>query len=110
MARPRRSRAWWQQTVTEFLASGQSRAAFAARRQIHAETLRHWQGVLARKAPASPRGDGLVLLEVGEAAPAPGPAVLEATVGPAELRFLAGTDARYIGAVVAAIAQAVGRC
>jgi hypothetical protein len=43
------------------------------------------------------------------------PAVVEretltALVGPAELRIVVGTDAQYVGAVVAAIARAAARC
>ncbi len=99
MPRPRHLRAWWRHTVAEFAASGLTAKAFAAQHAVNVATLRWWRGELASEALP-----GLVCVEITQA-PTP-PAVLEARVGPAELRFAAGTDVAYVGALLAAIARA----
>ncbi len=107
MSGQRHNRAWWRKTIAEFNASGLSRFDFAAHRGVHPESVRQWRRkVRDEGAPSA----SLVRVEVAEAAPMAAPALLEAAVGPAELRFAVGTDATYVGAVVAAIARATGRC
>ena len=49
-------------------------------------------------------------VELVETGPVSTPAVFEALVGPAELRFAVGTDTAYVGALVAAIARAARPC
>ena len=107
MSGQRHNRAWWRETIADFSESGLSRCDFAARRGVHPESLRQWRRKIRDEATSS---GALVRVEVTEPAPRIGLPVLEAVVGPAELRFAVGTDATYVGAVVAAIARATGRC
>lgn len=107
MSGQRHSSAWWRKTIAEFTASGLSRYDFAARRGVHPESVRQWRRKF--RDVAQPRA-AMVRVELAEPAPVAAPALLGAVVGPAELRFAVGTDASYVGAVVAAIAQATGRC
>lgn len=46
---PKRTRAEWRELITEFEGSGQSAAAFAARRDIHPDTLRWWRQRLRKE-------------------------------------------------------------
>lgn len=106
--RPRHNRLWWQSTVAEWQRSGTSAEVFVAKRGIHPATLVWWRRKL--KLEAAEPTSGLTLLRVEVAEPAPEAAMLCAVVGPAELRFAAGTDPAYVGALVGAIVRAVQRC
>jgi hypothetical protein len=104
----RHDRVWWQSTVSRWRESGQTSEQFGAANGVHPSTLKWWGGLLRRHEAA--RAPALSLLRVEVA-----PAVVEretltALVGPAELRIVVGTDAQYVGAVVAAIARAAARC
>jgi hypothetical protein len=93
---------WWRKTIADFTASGLSRQDFAKHRGVHPESIRQWHRKLRdASVPA------LVRVELPQATPAVSSAVLEIVVGPAELRFVVGTDTTYVGALVAAIARAV---
>lgn len=124
MSNPRRTRAWWSKTVAEFSVSGLDRQAFARRVGVHPDTLRYWLRELGEAGVRPPSGAAaFVEVELTDAGSAPLPAqavqVPQASdgarsvaivVGPAELRFEVGTEPRYLGALVAAVAQAMGRC
>lgn len=107
MSGQRHTRAWWRKTISEFTSSGMSRFEFAARHGVHPESVRQWRREFRNEAPA---GGALVRVELADPMPVAAPALLEALVGPAELRFAVGTDVTYVGAVVVAIARAAGRC
>ena len=95
---------WWRKTIADFTASGLSREDFAKRRGVHPESIRQWHRRLRDESVPT-----LVRVELPEATPAVSSSVLEVVVGPAELRFVVGTDTIYVGALVASIARAV-RC
>jgi hypothetical protein len=69
------------------------------------QSIRQWHRRL--RAESVPTMVRVELPELPQATPAVSSAVLEVVVGPAELRFVVGTDATYVGALVAAIARAV---
>lgn len=109
--RSRRDRRWWQTTVAAWQGSGRSAEEFSAEHDLHPATLRWWRRRLEILAAEESESALTVLrVEVAPSTPAPEPAALTALVGPAELRIAIGTDAAYVGAVVAAIARAVDRC
>jgi len=113
MANERHSQAWWRKTIAEFTSSGLNRQDFAARRGVHPESIRQWRrklGAVPVIIAASAASPGLVRIELPEVESDAMPAVVQAMVGPAELRFTIGTDAAYVGALIAAIGRAVGRC
>ena len=107
MSGQRHSHAWWRETIAEFNASGLRGLDFAARRGVHPESVRKWQRVFRQE--TTPSGS-LMRVELVETGPVSTPAVFEALVGPAELRFAVGTDTAYVGALVAAIARAARPC
>jgi hypothetical protein len=106
--RERHDRAWWTATVADWERSGLTAARYSADRGVHESTLRWWRTRL-RRLP-SPQSPSLALLRVEVPSSMIEPATLTALVGAAELRIAVGTDADYIGAVVAAIARAAARC
>lgn len=107
--RKRHDRSWWQSTVTAWESSGQRAEAFGADHDVHPASLRWWRRRLELDGAEAPPAE-FALLRVELAGGAPVPAVLCAIVGPAELRFEVGADVGYVAGLVAAIAQAVGRC
>jgi transposase-like protein len=107
MSGQRHSRAWWREIIAKFISSGMSRFEFAARHGVHPESVRQWRREFRNEAPTV---GALVRVELAEPAPAAAPAVFEASVGRAELRFAVGTDTAYVGALVAAIARAAQPC
>ena len=110
MVRHRRSRGWWARTVAGFSASGLTQVDFCRRVGVDRSTFRKWQRDLGAAGTTDPAG-ALVRVELDGWPSTRGTArTLVAAVGYAELRFEEGTDAGYVGAVVTAIGQAMGRC
>jgi hypothetical protein len=106
--RERHDRAWWAATVRDWERSGLTAAQYSADRGVHRSTLRWWRTTLRRG--QAPQSASLALLRVEVPPSMVEPATLTALVGPAELRIAVGTDADYVGSVVAAIARAACRC
>ena len=98
-------RPWWRETVAAQLQSGLSVKAYAEQIGVKPDTLYWWKRQL-RDEPQS--SSSLVRVEV--IAPTPllptQPTFMQATVGPAELRFGTDVEPAYLGALVAAIARA----
>lgn len=105
-----RSRAWWMQAVSEWQNSGMDARRFCAEHGLSRASLYRWRRELEAGACAPGPAMALLRVEVAEPAVVVAPQTWTALVGPAELRFAVGTEAGYIAQVVAAIAQAVGRC
>ena len=107
--RTRHDRTWWQTTVAAWQTSGQSAEHFAAEHHCHPATLRWWRRHLEILAAEPVSTLTMLRVEVTSPVSEVVAGVLTAVVGPAELRITVGTDAAYVGAVVAAIAGAM-RC
>lgn len=124
---PRRSRSWWSATVSAWRKSGQDFRTYALANHCQPDSLRIWASkldaqaraaVASRRRPAKAEPARLVRVELTDqmvsvprivVPPPPGLSVI-AVVGAAKLHITIGTDPSYIGALVAAIAQAGGPC
>lgn len=108
MARVRRSRAWWSKAVERYKRSGLTAGAFAAREGLSASTLSWWSSQLLRGTRAERGSQRAVALEVqlagGQVEPSGG--VLEVELRDAVLRLPAGTDPKYVAALVAELSRA----
>jgi hypothetical protein len=98
----RRSRAQWASIVAEFRDSGESIAAFAAKRRLRVSSLKWWCWRVRDTNTTRPEGGDEVRLVpvdvVGLAARARQPVVV--AIGDVEVRVEVGTDAAYVGALV----------
>ena len=99
----RRSRAEWLEIIAAFRESGETAARFAARRGLKVSTLQWWTWRLAaevRLVPVDVRRADVVAVAAPESASRD---IVELVIGDAHLRFVAGTDARYVAQLVAAL-------
>lgn len=108
MARARRSRAWWSKTVERYKRSGLTARAYAAREGLSVSTLSWWSSQLVRGTRAVRGSQRSVALEVqlaGSQVEAVA-GVLEVQLRDAVLRLPAGTDPKYVAALVHELSRA----
>lgn len=109
MARARQSRAWWSKTIERYKRSGLTARAYAAREGLSASTLSWWSSQLVRGTRAQRGSQRAVALEVQLGGGEPqrsGPGVLEVELRDAVLRLPAGTDPKYVAALVHELSRA----
>ena len=119
---PRHNRRWWRDAVARWQQSSQTAGQFALANNVCPDNFRWWRREIAQEQAPTPVGDQLSLVRVevtgltaasdvaDPTATIAVPATVMACVGPAELRIAVGTDVAYVGALIAAIGQAVRPC
>ncbi len=119
---PRHNRRWWRDAVARWQQSALTAGQFAVANNICPDNFRWWRREIAREQAPAPAAEHLQLVRVdvtglasvGDCVQAATavlpPQMVLAHVGPAELRIAVGTDVAYVGALIAAIGQAVGPC
>ena len=106
MARVRRSREWWTQTVETWRKSGLKARAYAEREGLSATSLWWWSSELGHGNRAKRGSMSSVALEVQLAEPVAieRSAAVEIEAFGAVIRLPAGTDAAYIAMLVRSLA------
>jgi hypothetical protein len=99
---------WWSKTVERYKRSGLSARAYAAREGLSASTLSWWSSQLVRGTRAQRGSQRAVALEVqlGGDQPEASAGVLEVQLRDAVLRLPAGTDPKYVAALVHELSRA----
>jgi hypothetical protein len=100
VAAERRSRAWWQKTVSEWRRSGLTAGEYAAREALTVRTLRWWSSMLSR----GTRAKHAYPIELALPAETRRSTMIEVVVGAVTVRFESGADV----AVVASLVRALG--
>jgi hypothetical protein len=105
MRTKRRARAWWQQAVTRWRASGLSAAQFAKREGVRGGTLLWWSSQLGSGTRAEHGSSVPVPIEIAvdEVMTQPASRLVEVAVGGAVIRCAVGTDPEYMAALVRAL-------
>lgn len=105
-----RSRAWWEQTVSRWRASGLTAGEFAARAGVSERTLRWWSSALRRdtRAERGSKANGPEPIEIALSSASRAPSYVELAVEGAVLRFEVGANVEYLRALVIALRGEAG--
>jgi len=105
MAGERRTRQWWQGTVTRWKRSGLTANAFASREGVVASTLLAWSSRLNRDTRAEHGSSVVRAIEIAVPEVMPSSSrSLEVAVADVVVRCEVGVDVAYVAALVRAIA------
>ncbi len=102
MARERRSRGWWADTVARWKSSGLTAEQFATGENLQVRTLRWWSSELQRGTVHTHGSSGAEPIEIAvEAAAVAG--AIEIAVGDVIVRYRSGADVAYVASLVRAL-------
>ena len=102
MGTKRHPKSWWAKVVEEFECGDEDRQTFCARKRLNLGSFEGWLYRFRRAREAT----ALVPVVVSKRASNPMPVEVDVRGG-VTIRFAAGTDAAYVGTLVAELA---GRC
>ena|SRR5579859_5693521 len=102
MARERRSRAWWAETVARWKSSGLTAEQFATGESLQVRTLRWWSSELQRDTVRTHGASGTEPIEIAvEAATVAG--AIEIAVAGVVIRYRPGADVAHVASLVRAL-------
>jgi transposase-like protein len=100
----RRSEEEWAKLIAKFEKSGQSLEQFCRPRDIKPKTLSWWRWQLRERDAARGQAKDVRMVEVALAHPvSPERSLVSIVVGDVSVNVEVGTDAQYVGALVAAL-------